>query len=104
MRQILFNWMMKVAQKFKLKKKTLFMAYSLIDSFCQKASVTYQDYQLIGITCIFISYKFEEIYYPKLEQLIAICDRAFNKEQIISKELEILDCLNYQIIKVSVMD
>lgn len=80
------------------------MTYSLIDRFCSKKIVGKNDYQLLGVVCLFIASKFEEIYYPKMKQLIMICNKAFTREQILLKEHEVMESLEYNITGVTVVD
>ena len=39
--------------------------------------------------------KYEEIYPPELKELVYITDRAYNKEEILQMETEVLTALNY---------
>jgi cyclin B len=39
--------------------------------------------------------KYEEIYPPELRELVYITDRAYNKEEILEMEVDIVTCLNY---------
>ncbi len=47
---------------------------------------------------MFIAAKFEEIYPPKTKHFIAICDNAFNKEDLLQAEFLILSKLNYKVL------
>lgn len=104
MRKIIFHWIMRVSQKFKLQNKTLFLAFKLFDSFSQNNNLTSNDHQLVGLTCLFISCKLEEVYYPSLDRFLAICEMKITKNDIIAKETEILVSQSYQIMKVTVVD
>ena len=64
MRAILIDWLVQVHLKFKLLPETLFMTVSLIDKYLEKCQVDRENLQLVGISALFISSKYEEIYPP----------------------------------------
>ena len=64
---------------FKLKNETIFLAISIIDRFTTIKKVNRKNYQLLGITSLFISSKFEEIYPPKIRDFEYVCDKAYSK-------------------------
>jgi cyclin E len=53
--------------------------------------------QLIGVTCLFIGAKLEEIYPPKLQEFAYVTDGACTEEEILVMELEILKKLNWSL-------
>ena len=87
MRKVLVDWLIEVHLNFKLLPETLFIAVKLIDRFCQKNTVKRKNYQLLGVTCILIAAKYEEIYPPYIKDFIYITDAAYTKEQIIEMEM-----------------
>lgn len=52
------------AQEFKLVSDTLFLGVSCIDRFLSIQNVSRSQLQLVGITCMFLASKYEEIYAP----------------------------------------
>ncbi|KAF2350647.1 Cyclin N-terminal, partial [Trinorchestia longiramus] len=46
-----------------------------------------QQLQLLGVTCLFIAAKVEEIYPPKLSEFAYVTDGACQEAEIIEKEL-----------------
>jgi len=95
MRAILVDWLVEVHLKFRLGSETLFLTINLIDRFLEKREVTRAKLQLVGVTCLLIAAKYEEIYPPELRELVYICDRAYSKEQILEMEEVVLKALNY---------
>lgn len=95
MRGILVDWLVEVHLKFRLGAETLYLTINLIDRFLEKREVTRAKLQLIGVTCLLIAAKYEEIYPPELRELVYICDRAYTKEQILDMEEVILKALKY---------
>lgn len=96
---------MKVANKFKLSKKTLFLAYQIIDSFVQSLdSVSNQYYHLIGVSSLFMASKFEEIHHPKISSLSFVCNQQFSAQQIIACEQQMLVFLAFETSLVTAVD
>jgi Cyclin, N-terminal domain len=79
MRSILVDWLVEVHLKFKLVPETLYLAINLIDRYLEQSTVARPQLQLVGVTCLLIASKYEEIYAPELRDLVYICDRAYTK-------------------------
>lgn len=99
MRSILVDWLVDVNLKFKLLPQTLFMTVNTLDRFLAKSVITRQQLQLVGITCLMIVAKFEEIYPPMLKDYVAVCDNAYSKKDILEMEGNILKELDYDIVQ-----
>lgn len=56
----------------------------------------------LGITCLFIASKVEEIYPPKLSEFAYVTDGACQTDQILDKELVILKSLNWNLSPVTI--
>mmetsp|Transcript_8785 Transcript_8785/g.18006 ORF Transcript_8785/g.18006 Transcript_8785/m.18006 type:complete len:358 (-) Transcript_8785:99-1172(-) len=97
MRAILVDWLVEVHLKFKLVPETLYLCINLIDRFLKDREVSRQKLQLVGVTCLLIASKYEEIYPPELRDLVYICDSAYTKDEILDMEETILKGLKYQI-------
>lgn len=67
MRSILVDWLVEVAQEYKLVQETLHLSVRMIDRFLSVAAVQRNKLQLVGVTCMFIASKFEEIYAPQVQ-------------------------------------
>jgi cyclin E len=57
---------------------------------------------LIGITCLFISSKIEEIYPPKVSEFAYVTDGACTEDDIQTKELVILKSLKWDLVPMTV--
>lgn len=101
MRSILVDWLVDVHIKFKLLPQTIFMTVNLIDRFLALFQTTRQQLQLVGITCLMITCKFEEIYPPLLKDYVAVCDNAYSKDQILEMEGVIIQTLNFDVSRIS---
>ena len=97
MRAILVDWLVEVHLKFKLVPETLYLTVNLIDRYLERKEVERPKLQLVGVTCLLIASKYEEIYPPELRDLVYVCDRAYSGNEIIDMEEKILKALEYQI-------
>jgi len=82
MRAILVDWLVEVHLKFKLVPETLYLTVNLIDRYLERAQVYRPKLQLVGVTCLLIASKYEEIYPPELRDLVYICDRAYTRQDV----------------------
>ena len=97
MRRTLIDWLVDVHLKYKLLPETLFICVNLIDRFSSKSLIKRKDYQLVGVTCMLLAAKYEEIYPPYVDNFVYITDHAYRREQIIEKEREILEELDFDL-------
>ena len=95
MRAILIDWIIDVHLLFNLRQDTLFMTIWLIDTYLSFPLVKRDKLQLLGITCLLISGKAHEIYYPQHNKLLEMTDNAYIKEEMLTMENEILKKLNF---------
>ena len=63
------DWLIEVCEVYRLHRETFYLAVDFIDRFLGVApAVPKNRLQLIGVTCLFIGAKIEEIYPPKLPE------------------------------------
>lgn len=99
-RAILVDWLMDVADKFKLMDETYFLAVSILDKYLsveKNKSVSLDKYQLFGTASLSIACKYEEIYSPEVRDFVYITDSTYTKEEILACELDILITLQFKI-------
>lgn len=98
MRAILFDWLIEVCEVYKLHRETYYLAVDYIDRYLSaQKKVQKTHLQLIGITCLFIAAKVEEIYPPKIGEFAYVTDGACQEEDILQHEILILQALNWKI-------
>ncbi|CAL5204711.1 unnamed protein product [Lathyrus oleraceus] len=96
MRGTLVDWLMKVADKFKLLPETLHLCISYIDRFLSLKSVTETNLRLLGVSSMLIASKYEEIASPKAVAFCKIADNTYELSEVLKMEAEILKSLNYE--------
>mmetsp|Transcript_22766 Transcript_22766/g.56420 ORF Transcript_22766/g.56420 Transcript_22766/m.56420 type:complete len:469 (+) Transcript_22766:274-1680(+) len=99
MRCILVDWLIEVHYKFKLFPETLYLTVNILDRFLSETPeiVTKRDLQLVGVTSLLVSAKYEEMYVPELRDLTYICDGAYTEAKILRMEEKILKTLQYNV-------
>merc|ERR1719262_1896560 len=83
--------------KYKLKAETLFLSVSILNRFLAKKRVSRKKLQLVGVVSTLIAAKYEEIYPPKISDLVYICDKAYMKDEILEMEIVVLNVLEFQL-------
>lgn len=104
MRAILLDWLIEVCEVYKLHRETYYLAVDYLDRYISNVDDTVQKnhLQLIGVSCLFIAAKVEEIYPPKISEFAYITDGACSEEDILRQELAILATLQWNVSPVSV--
>lgn len=97
MRSILVDWLVEVAEEYKLQCDTLFMAVSYVDRFLSTMAVIRSKLQLLGTSAMFVAAKYEEIYPPEVGEFTYITDDTYTKKQVLRMEQLILKTLNFDI-------
>jgi len=97
MRGILVDWLVEVHMRYKLRPETLFLAINLIDRFLSVRTMMRRKLQLLGVVCMFIATKFEEIDPPKVGEFAYITDNTYTRNEILSMECTVLVALHFQI-------
>lgn len=104
MRAILLDWLIEVCEVYKLHRETYYLALDYLDRYLSTGvSISKAHLQLIGITCLFIAAKVEEIYPQKLSEFAYVTDGACREEDILRQELIILTALKWQISPVTII-
>jgi len=99
MRAILVDWIIEVHFKFKLTSDTLFLCVYLIDKYLSLIKIQREKLQLVGVTALMISCKYEEIFSPELRDFIYVTDKAYSAEDILILEVEMLKMFKFDITK-----
>ncbi|KAM9408713.1 G1/S-specific cyclin-E1 isoform 2-T3 [Pholidichthys leucotaenia] len=98
MRAVLLDWLMEVSEVYRLHRETYHLAQDYFDRFmATQMNVLKSTLQLIGITCLFIASKMEEMYPPKIHQFAYITDEACTEDEILSMEIIIMKELNWSL-------
>ncbi|CAH9076843.1 unnamed protein product [Cuscuta europaea] len=81
MRGILIDWLVEVSEEYKLVPDTLYLTVNLIDRFLSENYIEKRKLQLLGVTCMLIASKYEEICAPRVEEFCCITDNTYSREE-----------------------
>ena len=94
-RAFLIEWLIDVHRKFRLVSETLYVAVYIIDCYLSVESVKKSELHILGVTALLISTKYEEIYPPRLKELIQVSENKFTKDEILKLEQKVLQTLQF---------
>ncbi|KAM4602947.1 G1/S-specific cyclin-E1 [Polymixia lowei] len=98
MRAVLLDWLMEVSDVYKLHRETYHLAQDYLDRFMATQNNVFKStLQLIGITCLFIAAKVEEMYPPKVHQFAYVTDEACTEDEILNMEIIIMKELKWNL-------
>lgn len=97
-RNHLVDWMIEAQKDMLLNKITLFLAVSIFDRFLNNAFAERKQLHKVGVTCLWIAHKFEELVPPNGARYESFCDNAITRREIIKTELEVLDTIQYELV------
>ncbi|CAN0905538.1 CYCA3-4 [Linum grandiflorum] len=97
MRGILVDWLVEVAEEYKLVSDTLYLSITYIDRFLSLSPTNKQRLQLIGVSSMLIASKYEEITPPNVDDFCYITDNTYTKEEVVKMEADILKYLKFEL-------
>jgi cyclin A len=95
MRGILVDWLIEVSEEYKLVPDTLYLTVSYIDRYLSANPTSRHKLQLLGVSCMLIASKYEEVCPPQVEEFCYITDNTYTREEMLSMERKILTFLNF---------
>ncbi|GAV71922.1 Cyclin_N domain-containing protein/Cyclin_C domain-containing protein, partial [Cephalotus follicularis] len=96
MRSILIDWLVEVAEEYRLVRETLFLAVNYIDRYLSGNVLNRRQLQLLGVACMMIAAKYEEICAPQVEEFCYITDNTYFKEELLQMESAVLNYLKFE--------
>jgi len=97
MRAILVDWLVEVAEEYKLSSETLYLGVCYLDRYLSKRSVARSKLQLVGVACLLLASKYEEIYPPSVKDFVYISDNTYRKEEVFAMETDVLSALEFSL-------
>ncbi|KAG6515405.1 cyclin-A3-1-like isoform X2 [Zingiber officinale] len=97
MRAVLVDWLVEVAEEYKLLSETVYLSVSYIDRFLSFNAIKKPNLQLLGVTSMLIASKYEEVDQPTVEEFCYITDNAYTSEQVVKLESDILNFLKFEL-------
>ncbi|XP_069143279.1 putative cyclin-B3-1 isoform X2 [Solanum lycopersicum] len=97
MRGILINWLIEVHLKFDLMQEALFLMVTLLDYYLSLVRVKKNDLQLVGLTSLFLASKYEDLWHPRIIDLLSISGESYTRDQMLDMEKDILRKLKFRL-------
>ncbi|XP_059453702.1 cyclin-A1-1-like [Corylus avellana] len=96
MRAILIDWLVEVAEEYRLVPDTLYLTVNYIDRYLSGNAMNRQRLQLLGVASMMIASKYEEICAPQVEEFCYITDNTYFKEEVLEMESAVLNYLKFE--------
>lgn len=97
MRGILVDWLVEVCEEYKFVANTLYLTVHFVDAFLSQEHIERHCLQLLGITCMLIASKYEEICAPCIDELCFITANTYTKGEVIALESQVLNTLGFRL-------
>ncbi|KAJ6405354.1 hypothetical protein OIU84_013335 [Salix udensis] len=96
MRAILVDWLVEVAEEYRLVPDTLYLTVNYIDRYLSGNVMSRQRLQLLGVACMMIAAKYEEICAPQVEEFCYITDNTYFRDEVLEMESTVLNYLKFE--------
>nr|QYW07111.1 cyclin A1-1 [Dimocarpus longan] len=96
MRATLIDWLVEVAEEYRLSPETLFLTVNYIDRYLSGNVIIWERLQLLGVACMMIAAKYEEIYAPQVDEFCYITDNTYSKGEVLEMESTVLSYLKFE--------
>lgn len=80
-----------------LNIKTILLAGNYIDRYLSVEQIQRAELQLLGIVCLFIACKVEEVGIPCVREMVKMTDFSYSNEDFISMEMSVLKVLEFKL-------
>ena len=84
--------------KWKLNPDNVYLTVNIMDRYTSKIKIKKDEYELIALASYLIGSKYEDIYSPNAKTLSYIFSFKYNPDEILQKEKDILNTLNYSLL------
>ena len=96
MRVTLLDWLVHIADDYRLYSSTYHLAVQLMDHALSLINVKRSQFQLLGCACLWLASKLEEAIPPQVENLVYVADCCFDAEQLVNYEQRLMRIFEYR--------
>ncbi|KAG8834459.1 G2/mitotic-specific cyclin [Serendipita sp. 399] len=97
MRGILGEWIIGIHRAYRMVPETLFISMNLIDRFLSIRAISLEKVQLVGVVCLLLASKYEEISAPSISTMLNFSAKSSSVEEIKEAEKYVLKSLKYNL-------
>ncbi len=95
-RTILLDWMLQVHSMYRCYPETWFLFVNVFDRvLSMRTTISVTKLQLLGISCFFISTKFEESVAPSINDIVSLAGDQYTVAELLKAEQHVLKILNW---------
>eukprot|EP01123_Difflugia_compressa_P009620 TRINITY_DN3240_c0_g1_i1.p1 TRINITY_DN3240_c0_g1~~TRINITY_DN3240_c0_g1_i1.p1 ORF type:complete len:185 (+),score=27.59 TRINITY_DN3240_c0_g1_i1:50-604(+) len=96
-RKIMVDWLIKVHHSLSLESQSLYLTIQTMDRYVATVCVSKDVFQLIGMSSLLLSSKYEDIYPPEIEDFLRLTNDLFTREQILKMEYVVLSAIKFDL-------
>ncbi|XP_052792158.1 cyclin-O protein B-like [Mya arenaria] len=96
-RKMLIHWLTSVHHDLALCQDTLYLAVHVFDRVLDVMQVSRDCLELLGITCLLVASKQNEICPPEIHELLEKCNETYTREQVKQLELIVLMATSFDL-------
>ncbi|KAF9018143.1 A/B/D/E cyclin [Hymenopellis radicata] len=97
-RTILLDWMLQVHSMYRCLPETWFLFVNVFDRvLSMRTTISVSKLQLLGISCFFISTKFEESVAPSINDIVNLAGEQYTIAELLKAEQHVLKILNWDL-------
>ena len=97
MRAILVDYLISGQYCFYQKPESLFLAVNLIDRYISHKNILRSKFQLLGISALYISCKYEELFPRNINDFVSFSGNCAKKEEIVQMEKDIMNLVKFNL-------
>ena len=103
MRSLAIDWLIDIKSYFKCSHRTFFLACYYFDLYLSLLSSQFRrsQLQLLGITCLLLASKINEIYPMSIEDIVYVCNYNYKVKQVEDMEKTIVNLLDNSLYRVT---
>lgn len=97
-RAIMVDWILQVCSELRLQRETFYKAMYFVDKYMMiRPRIKRDDFQLIGVTCLWIALKSEEVNSIRVKNLLEMTGSLYTETQLKEMERDILIKLSWRL-------
>ena len=86
-RAILFDWILEVCQQCHLQRETFYKTMYYVDKYMMiRPCIKRDDFQLVGVSCLWIALKTEEVNTIRIKYLLEMTGNLYTESQVMATE------------------
>lgn len=96
-RGALLDWLLQIHAMCPFNPESFFICANLLDRFCSENCIAPQRLQLLGLACLLIASKFEEILSVSIARLVEWSDNEYTADEIAKAERYVLEKIQWDL-------